>query len=387
MATATNPYTPAASLRPPMSERAGVVGWLRQNLFSTPVNSVLSIVLIAGLAYILVPMINWLFINAVWSAQNKEGCEAIQASWAKAAGMAEGERIRGACWALVRERFGQYVYGIYPIDERWRINLAGIITILAMVPLFLKSFQAKIPYAIGLIVVIPIVSYILFRGGMFGLVDVETHLWGGLFLTLVIAITGIVASLPLGILLALGRRSKMPIIKALSVTFIEVVRGVPLVTVLFMASVMLPLFLPEGTNFDKLMRALVGVALFSSAYMAEVVRGGLQAIPKGQYEASVAMGLTYWQSTGLIILPQALKLVIPGIVNTFIGLFKDTSLVLIIGLFDLLAMAQLIIKDPQWLGLAPETYIFAAFGFWIFCFSMSRYSMALERKLHRGHKR
>jgi general L-amino acid transport system permease protein len=222
---------------------------------------------------------------------------------------------------------------------------------------------------------------------MLGLPLVETPQWGGLFITLVIAITGIVASLPIGILLALGRRSSLPIIKALSVAFIELVRGVPLVTVLFMASVMLPLFLPEGVTFDKLLRALIGVALFSAAYMAEVVRGGLQAIPKGQFEAAAAVGLGYWQTTGLIILPQALKLVIPGIVNTFIGLFKDTSLVLIIGLFDLLGMAQLVIKDPRWLGLAPETYVIAALGFWVFCFAMSRYSLFVERKLHRGHKR
>ncbi|HFD15121.1 MAG TPA: amino acid ABC transporter permease, partial [Rhodospirillales bacterium] len=203
----------------------------------------------------------------------------------------------------------------------------------------------------------------------------------------VIAGVGITASFPLGILLALGRRSSMPVIRSLCIAFIELVRGVPLVTVLFMASVMLPLFLPAGVNFDKLMRALVGVALFSAAYMAEVVRGGLQAIPKGQYEAAMALGLGYWQMTGLIILPQALRLVIPGIVNTFIGLFKDTSLVTIIGLFDLLGMAKLIVTDPQWLGLAAESYIFAAFGFWIFCFAMSRYSQHVERRLSAGQRR
>ncbi|MCP4328157.1 MAG: amino acid ABC transporter permease [Alphaproteobacteria bacterium] len=216
---------------------------------------------------------------------------------------------------------------------------------------------------------------------------VETPLWGGLFLTLVIAGVGIVASLPIGVVLALGRRSKMPIVRALCVAFIELWRGVPLISVLFMASVMFPLFLPEGMNFDKLIRALIGVALFSSAYMAEVVRGGLQAIPKGQYEAAQALGLTFWKSMSLIVLPQALKLVIPGIVNTFIGLFKDTTLVLIIGLFDLLGMVQLAATNPDWLGYAPEGYVFAGLGFWIFCFSMSRYSQAIERKLHTGHKR
>jgi His/Glu/Gln/Arg/opine family amino acid ABC transporter permease subunit len=211
--------------------------------------------------------------------------------------------------------------------------------------------------------------------------QVDTPLWGGLFLTLVIGVVGIVGSLPIGIVLALGRRSKMPIIHALSVTFIEIWRGVPLITVLFMSSVMFPLFMPEGVNFDKLIRALVGVMIFSAAYMAEVVRGGLQAIPKGQYEAAEALGLSYPKMMALIVLPQALKIVIPGIVNTFIGLFKDTTLVLIIGLFDFLGMAQAAATNPNWLGFAVEGYVFVGFGFWIFCFSMSRYSQHLEHKL------
>ncbi len=223
----------------------------------------------------------------------------------------------------------------------------------------------------------------------FGLTPVETSQWGGLLVTLVVAITGIVASLPLGILLALGRRSEMPAVRVFSVVFIEVWRGVPLITVLFMASVMLPLFLPAGVNFDKLLRCLIGVALFSSAYMAEVVRGGLQAIPKGQYEAADALGLTYWQSMGLIILPQALKIVIPGIVNTFIGLFKDTTLVSIIGLFDLLGIVQSGFQDPKW--ASPQTgssgYFAAAVIFWMFCFLMSRYSQFMERQLTTTHRR
>ena len=227
----------------------------------------------------------------------------------------------------------------------------------------------------------------VFRGLAQVLPFVETPLWGGLFLTLVIAGVGIVASLPIGIVLALGRRSNMPIVRAACVAFIELWRGVPLISVLFMASVMFPLFLPEGMNFDKLVRALVGVALFSSAYMAEVVRGGLQAIPKGQYEAAEAMALTFWKSMNLVILPQALKLVIPGIVNTFIGLFKDTTLVLIIGLFDLLGAVQLAATNQRWLGFSVEGYAFAGLGFWIFCFCMSRYSIHIEKKLETGHKR
>ncbi|MBI2205435.1 MAG: amino acid ABC transporter permease [Candidatus Rokubacteria bacterium] len=214
---------------------------------------------------------------------------------------------------------------------------------------------------------------------------VETRLWGGLFLTLVVASVGIVGSLPLGIVLALGRRSELPVIRAICVAFIEVWRGVPLITVLFMASNMFPLFMPEGVSFDKLLRALLGVTIFASAYMAEVVRGGLQAIPKGQYEAAQALGLGYWRTMGLIVLPQALRIVIPGIVNNFIGLFKDTTLVLIIGLFDFLGMAQAAASNAHWLGFAIEGYVFTAFGFWIFCFGMSRYSQHLERKLHTGH--
>lgn len=238
-----------------------------------------------------------------------------------------------------------------------------------------------------MLIIYPIMAYVLLHGGFFGLPVVETSKWGGLTLTLVLSLVGIVASLPLGILLALGRRSELPIIRSLCIAFIELWRGVPLITVLFMASVMLPLFLPEGTNFDKLLRALIGITLFEAAYLAEVVRSGLQAIPKGQYEAAKALGLNYWQSTGLIILPQALKMVIPGIVNTFISLFKDTSLVMIIGLFDLLNIVQIAAADPIWLGSQVEGFVFAAIVYWIFCFGMSRYSQYLERQLNTGHKR
>jgi general L-amino acid transport system permease protein len=256
-----------------------------------------------------------------------------------------------------------------------------------MIPLFIKRFPWKLWLGLFILFGYPVIAFYLFSGGVFGMEYVETSRWGGLTLTLVLASVGMAASLPLGILLALGRRSSMPIVKSLSVVFIEFWRGVPLITVLFMSSVMLPLFLPEGTHFDKLLRAMIGITLFQSAYMAEVVRGGLQAIPKGQYEAAQALGLSYWKTMGLIILPQALKLVIPGIVNTFIALFKDTTLVLIIGLFDMLAMIQAALADPNWLGYAIEGLLFAALVYWVFCFGMSRYSLALERKLHTGHAR
>jgi general L-amino acid transport system permease protein len=233
----------------------------------------------------------------------------------------------------------------------------------------------------------PVIAFYLFYGGAFGLELVETSSWGGLSLTLILSGVGIAASLPIGIVLALGRRSEMPIVRSVCVIFIEFWRGVPLITVLFMSSVMLPLFLPEGSSFDKLLRAMIGIVLFESAYMAEVVRGGLAAIPKGQYEAAMALGLNYWKSMGLIILPQALKMVIPGIVNTFIGLFKDTTLVLIIGLFDFLTTVEAGFKDSHWLGYALEGYVFAALIYWVFCYSMSRYSQNLEQKLHTGHAR
>lgn len=379
MATTTAPAL--EPLRPPAQARLGVLGWLKRNLFNSPLNSLLTVLIIYLLWVTLLPLFEWAVLNAVWNANSKQECEAAF----RAAG--GEEPVRGACWAILKARLGQYLYGLYPAEERWRVNLGFALLALAMVPLFLNIRLNKLLYVAILIVVYPPVAYTLFLGGRFGLPVVETHLWGGLFLTLVIAGVGITASLPLGVLLALGRRSQMPVIKALAVAFIELVRGVPLVTVLFMASVMLPLFLPEGVTFDKLLRALVGVSLFSAAYMAEVVRGGLQAIPRGQYEAAAALGLGYWKMMGLVILPQALRLVIPGIVNTFIGLFKDTALVLIIGLYDLLGMAQIIIKDPAWLGLAPETYLIAGAGFWIFCFGMSRYSMALERRLGLGERR
>ena len=280
-----------------------------------------------------------------------------------------------------------YLLGWAAVGEAEAASLGWIAAFLAFGLIALNRATVKAWIAFLLIFVYPFAAFYLWLGDGFGLEYIETAKWGGLFLTLVVAGTGIAASLPIGILFALGRRSDMPAVRSVSIAYIELWRGVPLITVLFMSSVMLPLFLPEGVNFDKLLRALIGVALFSAAYMAEVVRGGLQAIPKGQYEAAGAMGLGYWQMMRLIILPQALKLVIPGIVNTFIGLFKDTTLVLIIGLFDLLGIVQTATTDPKWLGMAVEGYVFTAFVFWIFCFSMSRYSMHIERKLHTGHKR
>ncbi|HSC84910.1 MAG TPA: amino acid ABC transporter permease [Pseudomonas sp.] len=353
---------------PPMS--VGALAWMRANLFSNWFNTLLTLLAIYLVWLIVPPILDWAFFSADWSGTTRADCTSD-----------------GACWVFIQQRFSQFMYGFYPEALRWRVDLTLWLAIIGASPLFIPLMPRKAQYGIAFLLVYPLLAYWLLHGGFFGLVEVSSSQWGGLMLTLVIAAVGIAGALPLGIFLALGRRSKMPAIRVLCVTFIEFWRGVPLITVLFMSSVMLPLFLPEGMSFDKLLRALIGVILFQSAYVAEVVRGGLQAIPKGQYEAAAAMGLGYWRTMGLVILPQALKLVIPGIVNTFIALFKDTSLVIIIGLFDLLNSIKRATNDPAWLGMSTEGYVFAALVFWIFCFGMSRYSMRLERKLDTGHKR
>jgi general L-amino acid transport system permease protein len=366
----------------PRSER-GINHWLRENLFANWRDGLLTLLALALAAWFLPPLLKWLFIDAQWTGADRTACTTAAQGGVRPDGWA------GACWAFVGAKFQQFIFGRYPIDERWRVVLVGVMFVALLVPLLLPRVPYKMLNAVLFFFILPVVAFFLLVGGAFGLAHVETALWGGLLVTLVLSFVGIAVSLPLGILLALGRRSNMPVIKMLCVIFIEMVRGVPLVTVLFMASVMLPLFLPPGVTFDKFLRALIGVALFASAYMAEVVRGGLQAIPKGQYEGADSLGLGYWQKMRLIVLPQALKLVIPGIVNTFIGMFKDTSLVYIIGMFDLLGTVRLNFSDAAWASpVTPATgLIFAGFVFWIFCFGMSRYSIQMERRLDTGHKR
>lgn len=370
-----------APLPPPTSE-ASVVGWIRKNLLATPKDVVLTIIGLAVLALTLPGALNFLFFDAAWFGTDRSVCATI------AQGGTQPDGWKGACWAFVESRFSQFIFGRYPLDERWRVILVGVMFVALLIPMLIPKAPRKGLNALLLFIIFPIVAFFLLHGG-FGLRVVETPLWGGLMVTLILSFVGIAVSLPLGILLALGRRSNMPVIKMICVVFIEVVRGVPLITVLFMANVMLPLFMPTGWTIDNFLRALVGVSLFASAYMAEVVRGGLQAIPKGQYEGADSLGLSYWQKTRLIILPQAVKLVIPGIVNTFIGLFKDTSLVSIIGMFDLLGIVRLNFTDATWATpVTPLTgLIFAGFVFWIFCFGMSRYSAFMERHLDTGHKR
>jgi general L-amino acid transport system permease protein len=363
-----------AVAEPPPRSAVGSIAWIRTNLFASRGDAILTVIGLILIFLIVPPIVEWAFLDAVWTGADREACVSPEA---------------GACWAFIKAKFAQFIYGRYPISERWRVDIVFLLLAAGLIPMALPSMPRKGLNALYLFAVFPVIAFILLVGGAFGLRPVETSLWGGLMVTLVVSYVGMVASLPLGILLALGRRSRMPIVRTLCIAFIEIVRGVPLITVLFMASVMLPLFLPPGVNFDKLLRALIGVALFSSAYMAEVVRGGLQAIPKGQYEAAQALGLGYWKMMRLIVLPQALKIVIPGIVNTFIGLFKDTSLVYIIGIFDLLGIVRLNFADTNWASWqTPATgLVFAAMIFWIFCFGMSRYSQFMERRLNTGHKR
>ena len=474
---------------PPPPNMVGVQGWVLKNLFSSIGSTIVTVLFGGFLLWLIWSVLDFAFLRAAWTGENRDAC------------LAEN---MGACWPMIVAKMPQWIYGFYPIDQRWRVNLCFLTGAVLLIPMLMPSAPYKLWNILLLLIVFPLLTLILLTGGNFyfglssytgvisllllgavaiplaafgieegiarnrvglataaaaivvwllsfligplpltpflsltpmligllllvsaafsilaarnggntaisgwaillagillvmllldfdfGLIPVETPQWGGLTVTLVVSITGIVASLPIGILLALGRRSQMPIVRMLSVTYIEFIRGVPLITVLFMSSVMLPLFLPPGTNFDKLLRALIGVAMFSSAYMAEVVRGGLQAIPKGQYEGAMALGLSYGQMMSKIVLPQALKVSIPNIVGNFISLFKDTTLILIIGLFDLLGIVQTGLRDATWAtaSSAPTGYFTVALMYWVFCFGMSRYSIYTERRLNTGHRR
>jgi general L-amino acid transport system permease protein len=414
-------------LAPPVLE-TGALGWMRKNLFSSWGNSITTVVLVVAAGSILSNFLNWAVVNAVWTAPTGQDC-----------------RGHGACWALIHEKYRYIFFGSFPYEQQWRPLLA-IITMLAMLILssdrrnwnsrllsiwgvgsfvaFLLMFgQIHISISLILFVALGVGGLgMLMRSavgtpaevngwralaaiGAVGLIlrvagvlpawslpiapfdYVETHLWGGLPVTIILATYGLLFAFPLGILLALGRRSHLLLIKGLCVGFIELIRGVPLISLLIMASVMLPLFLPSGMTFDKFLRAQTAVILFAAAYIAEIVRGGLQSLPKGQFEAADAMGLNYAQKTALIILPQALRVVIPPLINTFIGFFKDTSLVLIIGIFDFLNTANQALVDPNWAGFPAEVYLFAAFVYFCFCFSMSRYAKYLEIELNKGTRR
>ncbi len=357
---------------PPPVKTTGIMAWAKQNLFSSPLNIVLTLLSVWFLWTIIPPFFEWAAFNSIWNAGNRQEC------WDQMSSPGAG-----ACWAFIENRLSLFTYGFYPAHLQWRVNLSFIMFVLALIPVLYE----KMPYRkYGLIYssIFPFIAGWLLVGG-FGLEKVDTDQFGGIMLTLILGVTGISFSLPIGIILALGRQSKMPVLRILCVLFIEFIRGVPLITLLFVASTMLNYFLPPGTVFDLLLRVLIMVTLFASAYIAEVIRGGLQAIKKGQHEAGDSLGLTYWQAHRLIILPQALKISIPGIVNTFIGLYKDTTLVLIIGMLDMLGIGDASLADAQWAGLANEIYIFVALFFFISCFGMSRYSIYLEKKLHTGY--
>ncbi|MEW9615445.1 amino acid ABC transporter permease [Shinella sp. S4-D37] len=368
--------------KPPSSDRSAIA-WIHRNLFASATDGAMTIVAILAIVWYLPAALNWLFLSAVWTGADRTACLTTEQGGQLPAGWS------GACWAYVNDRFVQFMFGSYPRGELWRPLLVVAMFVGLLIPFLIPKAPRKGLNALLLLVVFPIVSFFLLLGGAFGLRHVETSLWGGLMVTLIISFVGIVVSLPAGILLALGRRSTMPILKTVCIAFIELIRGVPLITVLFMASVLLPLFLEPGNNIDKFLRALIGVSIFASAYMAEVIRGGLQAIPKGQYEAADALGLNYFHKMTFVVLPQAIKLVIPGIVNTFIGMFKDTSLVTIISMYDLLGIVKASFGDSGWITpVTPLTgLIFAGFVFWIFCFGMSRYSAFVERRLDTNHKR
>jgi general L-amino acid transport system permease protein len=359
--------------QPPPPRTHGVAAWLRANLFSSVFNTVLTLLALYFLAATVPPLVRWGLIDAVWSAPNGRACRGA------------GGEAAGACWAFVGDKLRFILFGRFPYAEQWRPLLVVVLFVALIVASCNRRLWGRrlvLLWLAGLAAV-----GVLIWGGVFGLAFVDTLLWNGLPLTLILAVVGMALAFPFGILLALGRRSQLPAVRAICVTYIELVRGVPLITVLFMASVMLPLFLPSGMTIDKLLRAQIAFILFAAAYLAEIVRGGLQAIPKGQIEAADALGLGYWQRTRLIVLPQALALVIPPLVNTFIGMFKDTSLVIVIGLFDLLGTVNAALSDANWQGFNIEAYIVAAAIYFSFCFFMSRYSQMLEREFNRGRQR
>ena len=362
-------YSLKETKQPPQSQTKAAL-WMKDNLFSSSSNIVLTFIALYLIYLLLPPILNWTIFDANFDlTADNQSCGR-----------------EGACWAFINANLKMFIYGFYPQEELWRVNtMFGIIVALVAFGSFIKKSQYRAHYIIGAFLIYPVVAFVLLYGGL-GLEIVETDKWGGLTLTIVVAAVGIVASFPLGILFALGRQSKMRIVKFISVVYIEFVRGVPLITILFMASVVLPLFFSAGMDFDKLLRALIGITLFQTAYIAEVVRGGLQAIPKGQYEAADAAGLSFMQRTVLIILPQALKISIPNIVGSFIALFKDTTLVLIIGLFDMLAIVGAATSNSSWLGRETEGYVFVAMVIWVILYSMSRYSKRLEVRYSTEHK-
>jgi general L-amino acid transport system permease protein len=347
-------------------------GWLailRQRLFATWLDTAVSLLCLYVVWRVSLPLVDWLLVEANWKGESREDCTS-----------------RGACWVFIRARFTQFMYGQYPVPERWRVDLLGLLMLFAGIALSWRRLPLRKEMAIAAAIVLPPFGIWLLYGG-FGLRIVETREWGGLMLTLFLAIYAGLIAVPLGILLALGRRSRLPLIRFASVVFIEFWRGVPIITVIFLASLLLPLIMPTGFNVDRLARAVIGLAFVIAAYMAEAVRGGLQALPEGQVEAAQALGLGYWRITRLIVLPQALRISLPAMTNEFISLFKSTTLVLIVSIFDLLGIAQAALADPTWVGMNMEAYVFAGAIYWFACFGLSAWSRSQEKRLQAAHGR
>lgn len=342
--------------------------WSRANLFSSALDTVLTLACLCIAYLLLAPALEWLVFDAYWTGSSPADCPESGA----------------ACWPFIRARIDQLLYGLYPDTERWRVNLGIVLGTLAASPLFVRRFRYKGVLICTLFLLYPLIGSVLFLGGAFGLNRVETGYWGGFFLTVITAVFVLATSLPLAVMLALGRQSPIPLLRIGCATWIEFWRSVPALAVLFVAIIMFPLFLPPGLDIDKLLRALLALTLLMSCYLAEAVRGALQAIPRGQYEAADALGLGYWQKMLLVILPQAFPVALPQVTSNFIGLFKETTVLLIIGLYDLLGMVQTAASDPAWLspGVSATGYVFAAAFFWAFCFGLSRYSAHLERQAH-----
>jgi general L-amino acid transport system permease protein len=351
-------------IKPPITE-VGVIGWAKANLFNGVFNSILTLLILLLLYKTVPPLVKWVFVDSLWMSTGEE-CKAVE----------------GACWSIIPANIRFIIFGFYPFEEQWRPLLAiAILVFLLFYSRNRRHWKKTLAYLWGGGL---LTMGLLMKGGLFGLAPVESTQWGGLPLTLLLSVFGLTAAYPLGVLLALGRQSRMPAVKSLCVVYIELIRGVPLISLLFMSSVVFPLFLPEGVTLNKILRAQVAIILFTAAYIAEVVRGGLQGMSRGQYEAAESLGLNYYQTMRLIILPQALKIVIPPTVSILISAFKDTSLVVIIALYDLLKTTQSVLSDPKWMGFSAEAYIFVALIYFVCCFAMSNYSRRLEHELDTG---
>lgn len=348
-----------------MSAATPALAVWRQRLFGSPLTGLVTLALAFCLTWIAIPLIRWALIDATWTGTTRNDC-------------APG----GACWVFVRARFGQFMYGFYPPDERWRVNLAAILLVLAGAAIAFAPQRLRLRLGLAALVALPLLGIWLLAGGL-GLRPVETREWGGLMLTVFISIYASLIAIPLGIAFALGRQSELPVIRLISVIFIEFWRGVPIIAVIFLASLLLPLILPGGIGIDRLARAVIGLGFVIAAYMAEAVRGGLQALPAGQREAATALGLNYWKATGLIVLPQALRISLPAMTNEFIALVKNTTLVLVVSILDLLGIAQASLADPNWVGMNMEAYAFSGAIYWLICFALSRWSRHIETSRRR----